>query len=147
MKLIYLKSGLKCHSFDVTIGVKITVFRVSVTIEPGRSLHVTTNCLMTVKVKYLCLTPVLNSLLTYLFGSVISFPPLLALSLIFTCQLRQILNWLVWLLFVILLKKPAIPKESLLVVDYCSTVFGCRLLYYGTYSVVTCLLVNAVGGR
>ena len=48
MKLIYLKSGLKCDSFDVTIGIKIPFFRVSVTIEPGRSLlqFVTTNCLI-----------------------------------------------------------------------------------------------------
>ena len=47
MKLIYLKSALKCDSFDVTIGIKIPFFRVSVTIEPGRSLlqFVTTNCL------------------------------------------------------------------------------------------------------
>ena len=33
------KSALKCDSFDVTIGIKISFFRVSVTIEPGRSLH------------------------------------------------------------------------------------------------------------
>ena len=41
------KSALKCDSFDVTIGIKIPFFRVSVTIEPGRSLLqlVTTNCL------------------------------------------------------------------------------------------------------
>ena len=47
MKLIYLKSALKCHSFDVTIGIKILFFRVLVTIEPGRSLlqFVTTNCM------------------------------------------------------------------------------------------------------
>ena len=38
MKLICLKSALKCDSFDVTIGIKIPFFRVSVTIEPGRSL-------------------------------------------------------------------------------------------------------------
>ena len=38
MKLIYLKSALKCDSFDVTIGIKIPFFRVLVTIEPGRSL-------------------------------------------------------------------------------------------------------------
>ena len=37
-ELIYLKSALKCDSFDVTIGIKIPFFRVSVTIEPGRSL-------------------------------------------------------------------------------------------------------------
>ena len=44
MKLIYLKSALKCDSFDVAIDIKI--FRVLVTIEPGRSLlqFVTTNC-------------------------------------------------------------------------------------------------------
>ena len=48
MRLIYLKSALKCDSFDVTIGVKIPFFRVSVAIEPGRSLlqFVTTNCLI-----------------------------------------------------------------------------------------------------
>ena len=47
MKLIYLKSALKCNSFDVTIGIKIPFFRVLVTIEPGRSLlqFVTTDCL------------------------------------------------------------------------------------------------------
>ena len=46
MKLICLKSALKCDSFVVTIGIKIPFFRVSVTIEPGRSLpFVTTNCL------------------------------------------------------------------------------------------------------
>jgi len=38
MKLIYLKSELKSDSFDVSIGIKIPFFRVSVTIEPGRSL-------------------------------------------------------------------------------------------------------------
>ena len=38
MKLIYLKPALKCDSFDVAIGIKIPVFRVLVTIEPGRSL-------------------------------------------------------------------------------------------------------------
>jgi len=43
MKLIYLKSALKYGS----ISIKIPFFRVSVTIEPGRSLlqFVTTNCL------------------------------------------------------------------------------------------------------
>ena len=48
IKLIYLKSALKCDSFDVNIGIKIPFFRVSVTIEPGRSLlqFVTTNCLI-----------------------------------------------------------------------------------------------------
>ena len=48
MKLVCLKSALKCNSFDVTIGIKIPFFRVSVTIEPGRSLlqFVTTNCLI-----------------------------------------------------------------------------------------------------
>ena len=47
LKLIYLKSALKCDSFDVTIAIEILLFRVSVTIEPGRSLlqFVTTNCL------------------------------------------------------------------------------------------------------
>ena len=38
MKLIYLKSELKYDSFYVSIGIKIPLFRVSVTIEPGRSL-------------------------------------------------------------------------------------------------------------
>jgi hypothetical protein len=38
MKLIYLKSALKSDSFDVSIGIKIPFSRVSVTIEPGRSL-------------------------------------------------------------------------------------------------------------
>ena len=48
MKLIDLKSSLKCDSFDVAIGIKIPFFRVLVTIEPGRSLlqFVTTNCLI-----------------------------------------------------------------------------------------------------
>jgi len=48
MKLIYLKSALKCDSFDVAIDIKIQFFRVLVTIEPDRSLlqFVTTNCLM-----------------------------------------------------------------------------------------------------
>ena len=48
MKLIYLKSALKCESFDVTIVIKIPFFGVLVTIEPGRSLlqFVTTNCLI-----------------------------------------------------------------------------------------------------
>ena len=47
MKLIYLKSAEKIDPFDVYIGVKISLFRVSVTIELGRSLlqFVTTNCL------------------------------------------------------------------------------------------------------
>jgi len=39
MKLIMvellLKSALKCDSFDVTIGIKIQFFRVSVTVELG----------------------------------------------------------------------------------------------------------------
>ena len=38
MKVIYLKSALKCDSCDVAIGIKIAFFRVLVTIEPGRSL-------------------------------------------------------------------------------------------------------------
>ena len=48
MKLIYLKSALKCDSFDVAIDIKIQFFRVLITIEPGRSLlqFVTTNCLI-----------------------------------------------------------------------------------------------------
>ena len=32
-----LKSALKCNSFDVTIGIKVQFFRVSVNIEPGCS--------------------------------------------------------------------------------------------------------------
>ena len=48
MNLIYLKSALKCDSFDVAIDIKILFFRVLVTIQPGRSLlqFVTTNCLI-----------------------------------------------------------------------------------------------------
>ena len=48
MKLICLKSALKCDSFDAIIVIKIPFFRVSVTIEPDRSLlqFVTTKCLM-----------------------------------------------------------------------------------------------------
>ena len=47
MKVIYLKSALKCNFFYVTIGIKIRIFRVSVSIKPVRSLLllVTTNCL------------------------------------------------------------------------------------------------------
>ena len=39
MKLIYLKSALKCDSFDVAIYIKIQFFRVLVTIEPDRIGH------------------------------------------------------------------------------------------------------------
>ena len=48
MTFIYLKSTLKCDSFDVSIYIKIQFIRVLVTIEPGRSLlqFVTTNCLI-----------------------------------------------------------------------------------------------------
>jgi len=48
MKLIYLKSESKYDSFDITIGIKTPFFRVSVTIEPGRSLlqFVTSNSLI-----------------------------------------------------------------------------------------------------
>ena len=48
MKLIYLKSALKYDSFDISFSIKILFFRVSFTIEPGRSLlqFVTTNCLI-----------------------------------------------------------------------------------------------------
>ena len=55
MKLIYLKSALKCDSFDVAIDIKIQFFRVLVTIEPGRSLlqFVTTNCYNTHECGYL----------------------------------------------------------------------------------------------
>ena len=51
IKFIFLKSALKCDSVDVTIGIKI--FRVLVTIEPGRFLlqFVTTNCLIVFKAK------------------------------------------------------------------------------------------------
>ena len=54
MKLIYLKPALKCESFDIAIGIKISFFRVLVTIEPGRSLlqFVTTNCLIAVNLYY-----------------------------------------------------------------------------------------------
>jgi hypothetical protein len=38
MKLLYLKSELKFNSFDVSIGIKILFFRVSIAIEPGHSL-------------------------------------------------------------------------------------------------------------
>ena len=53
MRLIYLKSALKCDSFDVAISVIIPFFRVSVTIEPGRSLlqFVTTNYLTNLKIR------------------------------------------------------------------------------------------------
>ena len=55
MILIYLKSILKCDSFDVIIGIKIPFLRVSVTIEPGRSLlqFITTNCLINVMDGYI----------------------------------------------------------------------------------------------
>ena len=45
---IYLKSALKCDSFDVTIVIKIPFFRVSVTIELDCSLlqFVTMKCLI-----------------------------------------------------------------------------------------------------
>ena len=48
IKPIYLKLALKCDSFEVAIGIKILIFRVLVTIDPGRSLLqvVTTNCLI-----------------------------------------------------------------------------------------------------
>ena len=44
----HLKSALKCDSFDLTIGIKIVLLRVSVTIEPVGSLlqFLTTKCLM-----------------------------------------------------------------------------------------------------
>ena len=55
MRLVYLKSSLKCDSFDVTIGVKIPFFRNLITIVAphytvtSRSLlqFVTTNYLIT----------------------------------------------------------------------------------------------------
>ena len=40
MKLIYLKSPCKSDSFDVSIGIKIPFFRISVTIEPGHFLYI-----------------------------------------------------------------------------------------------------------
>ena len=54
MKLIYLKSALKCDSFDVAIDIKIQFFRVLVTIKPDRSLlqFVTTNCLIILVVQW-----------------------------------------------------------------------------------------------
>ena len=63
MKLIYLKSALKCDSFDVAIDIKIQFFRVLVTIEPGRSLlqFVTTNCFIRncgeIVINIICLGP------------------------------------------------------------------------------------------
>ena len=42
MKLTYLKWAYKLNSFDVSIGIKIPFFRLSVTIEPRHSL--TTVC-------------------------------------------------------------------------------------------------------
>ena len=61
MKLIYLKKALKCDSFDVTIGIQIPFFRVSVTIEPGRSLlqFVTTNCLILTSASFLFSTVII----------------------------------------------------------------------------------------
>jgi len=38
MELVYLKSTLKSDSFDVSTGIEIPFSKVSVTIEPGRSL-------------------------------------------------------------------------------------------------------------
>ena len=62
MKLVYVKSALKCDSFDVTIGIKISFFRVSVTIEPGRSLLLfDTNCTN-------CLTPLVMTMFFFTFG-------------------------------------------------------------------------------
>ena len=72
MKLTYLKPAQKSNSFDVSIGIEILFFRVSVTTEPGRSLlhfvrrtvwpgrsllqFVTTNCLaLTIYYCYLAL--------------------------------------------------------------------------------------------
>ena len=48
------KISIKCDSVDVTIGIKIPFFKVSVTIEPGRSLlqFFTTNCLIFEKLIY-----------------------------------------------------------------------------------------------
>jgi len=82
--------------------------------------------LLRAKVKCLCLTPVLNSSRPFLFSSVIRFVPFLALLLSLAYQLGQILNWLVWLLFSILLRNLAVPMDSLLVVHYSLTVFYLR---------------------
>ena len=51
MKLIYLKLALKCDYFDVTFGIEIPFYGVSVTNEAGRSLlqFVATNCLINQK--------------------------------------------------------------------------------------------------
>ena len=58
MKFIYLKSALKCDSFDVTTGIKIPFFRVLVTNELGRSLlqFVTTDCLKQVSKRFSAIT-------------------------------------------------------------------------------------------
>ena len=57
MKLIYLKSSLKCNSFDVAISIKIPFFRVLVTIEPGRFLlqFVTRNCLIVIYLPFIAM--------------------------------------------------------------------------------------------
>ena len=51
MKFIDLILALKYDSFDVTIGIKISFVRVSVTIELGHSFlqFATTNCLIMIK--------------------------------------------------------------------------------------------------
>ena len=38
IKLIYLKSAERSDSFDISYSIEIPFFRVSFTIEPGRSL-------------------------------------------------------------------------------------------------------------
>ena len=38
MKHVYLKSAYKANSFDLSKGIKIPLLRISVTIEPDRSL-------------------------------------------------------------------------------------------------------------
>ena len=45
---LYFLRQQKNYSFDLAIGIEIPFFRVSVTIEPGRSLlqFVTANCLI-----------------------------------------------------------------------------------------------------
>ena len=75
MKLIYLKSALKCDAFDVTIDIKIPFFRVLVTIEPGRSLlqFVTTNCLTIRKVTLLELSDIFFSLVFCSFVTHVSY--------------------------------------------------------------------------
>ena len=82
MNLIYLKSALKCDSFDVAIGLKIPFFRVLVTIEPGCSLLqlVTMNCFKGVQ-QGAILSPVLYN------NSVLDSQNLMKMSSIF-CRIN-----------------------------------------------------------